>query len=91
MNGHAWSRYAEEPARAPDRTTTGSELKGSTAQGLFSFLLPSRVLAMLQNMAGTPYDVASDGQRLLIITRPEPRTTAAPMTVILNWTALRKG
>jgi hypothetical protein len=70
---------------------TSGSLQIGKVQGLFSFSLPSRVLVMLQNTAGTPYDVASDGQRFLIITRPEPRTTAAPMTVILNWTALRKG
>jgi hypothetical protein len=70
---------------------TSGSLQIGKVQGLFSFSLPSRVLVMLQNTAGTPYDVSSDGQRFLIITRPEPRTTAAPMTVILNWTALRKG
>ncbi len=37
-------------------------------------------------VAGYPFDVSADGQRFLINTIPE-QATAAPITVVLNWTA----
>jgi Tol biopolymer transport system component len=38
---------------------------------------------------GSPYDVSLDGQRILAITEPE-RTSAAPLTLVQNWTSLLK-
>ena len=41
---------------------------------------------LLQNGAGSPYDVTADGSRFLINTTPE-ESTPAPLTVVLNWTS----
>jgi hypothetical protein len=38
------------------------------------------------NAARYSYDVSADGQRFLVNTAPV-QTTAAPITVVLNWTA----
>jgi Tol biopolymer transport system component len=41
---------------------------------------------LLQNGAGSPYDVTGDGRRFLINTRAQDNPSA-PLTVVLNWTA----
>jgi hypothetical protein len=40
-------------------------------------------------LAGIPYDVSLNGQRILAITEPEHKS-ANPVTLIQNWTSLLK-
>jgi hypothetical protein len=35
----------------------------------------------------SPYDVAADGQRFLLLEPPEAQGGGAPLTVVLNWQA----
>jgi hypothetical protein len=37
-----------------------------------------------------PYDVSADGQRFLVNTLMQEATSAAPITIVVNWTALLK-
>jgi eukaryotic-like serine/threonine-protein kinase len=54
-----------------------NEVQVGTLQNLFNL---RNVFAL-----GSPYDVAPDGKRFLVLT--QPAATAQPMTLVLNWTA----
>jgi Tol biopolymer transport system component len=56
-------------------------VEAGTPQVLFS--------ASLKNAPGPPYDVSSDGQRILL-NRPIEEASAPPITLVQNWTALLK-
>jgi hypothetical protein len=58
-------------------------------QALFDFKPAGFVPGSVAN--STPYDVAPDGSRLLMITAAsQPATAPSPITVILNWNSERK-
>jgi serine/threonine protein kinase len=56
-------------------------IEAGTPQALFS--------TVLKNAPGPPYDVSSDGQRLLL-NRPIDEASSPPITLVQNWTALLK-
>jgi serine/threonine protein kinase/WD40 repeat protein len=58
---------------------TGSLVEAGTPQALFA--------TPLKSAPGPPYDVTSDGQRILL-NRPIGEETAPPITLVQNWTAL---
>jgi hypothetical protein len=59
----------------------GPAFEAGTPQPLFATLL--------KNMPGPPYDVSSDGQRILL-NRPLGEESSPPITLVQNWTALLK-
>ena len=62
--------------------TTGANFDASTPVALFQST-PRQPVSILELFV---YDVSRDGQRFLIIT-PVKQAEAAPMSVVLNWTA----
>jgi eukaryotic-like serine/threonine-protein kinase len=48
---------------------------------------PRELFAALVAGLISPYDVAADGQRFLLMERPEAQGGASPLTVVLNWQA----
>jgi Tol biopolymer transport system component len=60
---------------------TSTIVEAGTPQVLFS--------ASLKNAPGPPYDVSSDGQRILL-NRPIEEASSPPITLVQNWTALLK-
>jgi Tol biopolymer transport system component len=60
---------------------TSTIVEAGTPQVLFS--------ASLKNAPGPPYDVSSDGQRILL-NRPIGEESLPPITLVQNWTALLK-
>jgi len=60
---------------------TGTLVEAGTPQALFA--------ASLKNAPGPPYDVSSDGQRILL-NRTIGEESAPPVTLVQNWTALLK-
>ena len=88
-----WRRDAKELFYiAPNGTLMAVEVKTAPRfeAGVPKALFQSRIWgAGLTNFVFR-YDVSADGQRFLINTQPE-QTAAAPITVVVNWTAgLRK-
>ena len=67
-----------------------NQLMAATVNGKGSSFEVGAVKPLFQthalNAARYPYDVSTDGQRFLVNTAPV-QTTAAPITVVLNWTA----
>jgi Tol biopolymer transport system component len=61
---------------------TSTIVEAGTPQVLFS--------ASLKNAPGPPYDVSSDGQRILLNRPIEEASSSPPITLIQNWTALLK-
>ena len=61
---------------------TSTIVEAGTPQVLFS--------ASLKNAPGPPYDVSSDGQRILLNRPIEEASSSPPITLVQNWTALLK-
>jgi Tol biopolymer transport system component len=61
---------------------TSTIVEAGTPRVLFS--------ASLKNAPGPPYDVSSDGQRILLNRPIEEASSSPPITLIQNWTALLK-
>jgi eukaryotic-like serine/threonine-protein kinase len=61
---------------------TSTIVEAGTPQLLFS--------ATLKNAPGPPYDVSSDGQRILLNRPIEEAASSPPITLVQNWTALLK-
>jgi Tol biopolymer transport system component/predicted Ser/Thr protein kinase len=59
---------------------TSSIVEAGTPQVLFS--------TVLKNAPGPPYDVSSDGQRILLNRPIEEASSSPPITLVQNWTAL---
>ena len=64
--------------------TAGTEFRSGTPKLLFQ--APPDLLALVQLIPLSQWDVASDGSRFLIST-PAEETTQVPFTVILDWQA----
>jgi serine/threonine protein kinase len=60
---------------------TGTTVEAGTPRALFA--------TPLKNAPGPPYDVSSDGQRILL-NRPIGEESSPPITLVQNWTALLK-
>jgi eukaryotic-like serine/threonine-protein kinase len=72
---------------APDGKIMAVELRAGPA---FEAGTPQPLFAtLLKNMPGPPYDVSSDGQRILL-NRPLGEESSPPITLVQNWTALLK-
>jgi serine/threonine protein kinase/Tol biopolymer transport system component len=67
---------------------TGGRVAPSAPQ-LFGATVPL-VIGVGTLVEGTPYDAAADGRRFLVHPIPTDSNAAASITVVLNWTALRK-
>jgi eukaryotic-like serine/threonine-protein kinase len=61
---------------------TSTIVEAGTPQVLFS--------VSLKNAPGPPYDVSSDGQRILLNRPIEEASSSPPITLVQNWTALLK-
>jgi Tol biopolymer transport system component len=72
---------------APDGKIMSVEIRAET---VFEAGTPQALFTtLLKNMPGPPYDVSSDGQRILL-NRPLGEESSPPITLVQNWTALLK-
>ena len=53
-------------------------------------ITPLGVPVTLNPLNGYSYDVSADGQRFLVAVPVEKKSTAPPITLVQNWTALVK-
>jgi eukaryotic-like serine/threonine-protein kinase len=89
-NGGAWPRWRRDGKElfylGPGFTVMAASVNGHSSR--FE-VIETKALFSVSQMAGTGgYDVSADGQRFLLLAEPRQ---AAPLTVVVNWTAgLRK-
>jgi Tol biopolymer transport system component/predicted Ser/Thr protein kinase len=83
-----WARGGKELFfLAPEGKIMSVEVRAHT---VFEAGAPKALFATaLKNAPGPPYDVSSDGQRILL-NRPIHEESSPPITLVQNWTALLK-